>query len=56
MPFLSKAQRKGMFANEPDVAKRWADETPTNGSLPEHVTKDKTKKSILKKLSKNRKK
>lgn len=43
-----------MFVNTPEVAKRWAAETPTNAKLPEHVVKEKTKKSILKKLTKNR--
>jgi hypothetical protein len=54
MPFLSKAQKKWMFANEPEVAKRWAEETPPNKKLPEHVTKKKTRESIIKKLVRNR--
>jgi len=27
-----------MFANHPDIAKRWEDLTSNPGSLPEHVT------------------
>lgn len=45
MPFKSKAQRKWMHANRPEMAKRWEDETPKGKSLPEHVKKDKKKKS-----------
>lgn len=30
MPFKSPAQEKFMFANHPDIAKRWASEHPEN--------------------------
>ena len=29
MPFLSKAQRRWMYANKPEMAKEWEDDTPT---------------------------
>lgn len=35
MPFKSKAQMKWMFANKPEMAKRWAHETHNMKSLPE---------------------
>ena len=44
MPFKSKAQRAEMFANQPEIAKRWAKETHKNKKLPEHVKKKKGKK------------
>ena len=48
MPFLSTAQQKFMFANHPEIAKRWAKETPDMKNLPEHVKKDVLKKSVKK--------
>ena len=41
MPFKSKAQSRYLFAREPEVAKRWAKETPSMKSLPEKATKSK---------------
>jgi len=35
MPFKSKAQARYLFAREPEVAKRWAKETPSMKKLPE---------------------
>lgn len=35
MPFKSEAQRRWMYANHPEMAKRW--EKETNGKLPEHA-------------------
>jgi hypothetical protein len=37
MPFRSKAQMKWMFANDPKMAKRWADETPNIKGLPSRL-------------------
>lgn len=37
MPFKSDAQRKWMFANEPEMAKRWAKHTPKGKKLPKKV-------------------
>jgi len=39
MPFKSKAQQRWMFANHPEMAKRWADHTPDIKKLPEHAEK-----------------
>lgn len=39
MPFVSRAQRKFMYANHPKIAARWEKETPTNRKLPLHVRK-----------------
>ena len=39
MPFKSKAQEKFLFANKPEMAKEWADETPNIKSLPNKVKK-----------------
>ncbi len=43
MPFKSIAQQKYLFAKKPEVAERFAEETPksTYKKLPEHVAKDK---------------
>ena len=37
MPFESKAQARFMFAKHPDIAKRFANETPSIKGLPQHV-------------------
>lgn len=37
MPFVSNAQRKRMFENEPAMAKERASKTPKGKKLPEHV-------------------
>ena len=34
MPFKSQAQRNWMFANKPEMAEKWAAETPKNKRLP----------------------
>jgi len=50
MPFKSKAQMRWMFANHPEMAKRWAEHTPNIKNLPERSSsstttdKDKEKK------------
>ncbi len=38
MPFKSQAQKGWMYANHPDMAKRWQAETP-KGKLPKYVGK-----------------
>jgi|GEM_PF-2019878 len=50
MPFRSQAQQRYLFAREPEVAEKFAEETPksTYDRLPEHVSKDKNR---LKELS-----
>lgn len=40
MPFKSQAQRKFMYATEPQIAKRWEKETPKNKPLPKKVKKE----------------
>ena len=39
MPFKSKAQMRYMFSQHPDIAKRWADETPNEKKLPNRLGK-----------------
>jgi hypothetical protein len=41
MPFKSKAQAKWMFANKPQMAKKWADHTPNIKALPKKKSKKK---------------
>jgi hypothetical protein len=53
MPFKSKAQMRMMFAQDPEMAKRWAKETPSPKSLPEHA-KPKRKPKAKKKSPKKR--
>lgn len=37
MPFKSEAQRRYLWKNHPDIAQRWADEHPEQGSLPAKI-------------------
>lgn len=37
MPFKSQAQKKWMYANKPQMAKRWSDHTPKGKKLPKKV-------------------
>ena len=37
MPFKSKAQSAWMFANDPEMAKKWAKHTPDMKNLPDRV-------------------
>lgn len=39
MPFKSKQQAKFMFSQKPEMAKRWAKETPSIKALPKKVGK-----------------
>jgi hypothetical protein len=41
MPFKSQAQRKWMYANHPEMAKRWSEHTPKGKKLPEYVNEKK---------------
>lgn len=43
MPFKSKAQQRFMFAQHPEMAKRWAEHTPNIKDLPEKVDSDEKK-------------
>lgn len=38
-PMRSETQRRWMWANKPEMAKRWEKETP-EGKLPEHVPRE----------------
>ncbi len=44
-PFVSNAQRKRMFENNPKMAKERASKTPKGKKLPEHVKKQIVSKS-----------
>lgn len=48
MPFQSKAQQRYMFSQHPEIAKRWADETPDMKHLPDH--KKAVREALLKKM------
>lgn len=50
MPFKSSAQRAFLYANHPDIAKRWSKEFPNQGKLPVHVKKKKYKIVVNNKL------
>lgn len=39
MPFKSEAQRRWMYANHPEMAKRWEKET-SDKKLPQHVDQE----------------
>ena len=39
MPFESEAQRGFLYANHPEIAKRWEKETPKGKKLPKHKKK-----------------
>ena len=43
MPFKSKAQKKWMYANKPEMAKKWSDHTANAKKLPEKVKSKKCK-------------
>lgn len=49
MPFVSKSQRKYMYANHPEMAKRWEEETPKGRKLPSKVKKTGGKRRAPKK-------
>ena len=44
MPFESKSQQRWMYANKPEMAKKWSDHTPDHKSLPEKSKKKKKRK------------
>lgn len=54
MPFRSQSQRKWMFSQHPQMAKRWAAHTPDIKSLPERVRKKKRKRKRKKKAREER--
>lgn len=44
MPFKSQAQRKFLYSQHPDIAKRWEAETPKK-PLPKRIGKTRVQKS-----------
>jgi hypothetical protein len=44
MPFRSEAQRRKLWAINPDLARKWEALTPKGAHLPEHVTPKKKPK------------
>jgi len=40
MPFKSKSQQRWMYANKPEMAKKWSDHTSDHKSLPEKAKKN----------------
>lgn len=42
MPFVSKSQRKWMYANDPKMAEEWEKHTPKGKKLPSKVKKKAT--------------
>lgn len=56
MPFKSKAQMRWMFANHPEMAKRWAEHTPDIKNLPERSSSTTTDKDKEKKEENKEKK
>lgn len=49
MPFKSEQQRKYMYSQLPDIAKRWEEETPKGKKLPKYKHKDSKLHEYLKK-------
>jgi hypothetical protein len=47
VPFKSESQRKWMYANHPEMAKRWQKHTPKGQKLPEHVEKKTMEKQAI---------
>lgn len=41
MPFSSQRQRRWMYANEPEMARRWEKKTPKGKPLPKKARKKK---------------
>ena len=38
MPFKSEAQKKWLYANKPNLATKFAEETPQDAKLPERIS------------------
>ncbi len=49
MPFKSQAQRRKLWATDPDLAKKFEKETPKGKKLPEKIKKPKKKPGPSKK-------
>lgn len=48
MPFKSQRQREWMYANKPEMARRWEEETKDK-NLPERIRKKENRKNSLNK-------
>jgi hypothetical protein len=53
MPFVSEAQRRFMWKNHPEIARRWAHEYPGQHDLPKHKRGSRVHRA-MRKLSKLR--
>ena len=51
MPFKSEAQRSFMYANHPEIAKRWSSETKSESDLPERVQSNQNQPSNERRMS-----
>lgn len=49
MPMQSKAQRRWMWANKPEMARKWEEHTPKGAKLPEKKVKKAPVKLNIKK-------
>ena len=47
MPFKSKAEARFMFSQKPEMAKEFADATPSSKALPERVRKPKKRRRVI---------
>jgi len=54
MPFKSQAQRRWMYANKPEMAKQWEDETPP-GRLPARLNSRSTSRTKISQRRRRRK-
>jgi len=53
MPFKSQAQKRWMYANEPEMAKEWEDDTPP-GRLPSRIHSKSTSQTRIASRSQRR--
>ena len=53
MPFKSQAQKRWMYANKPEMAKEWEDDTP-KGRLPSRIHAKSTSQTRIASLSQRR--
>jgi hypothetical protein len=51
MPFKSQQQRKWMWANDPEMARKWEKHTSKNKKLPKKVKKKKANFDLILKLA-----
>lgn len=55
MPFRSKAQRRWMYVNKPELAKEFEKETPDNNALPNRIhPRTKTRKRLTQRRARRR--